>query len=221
MAVSAAAREWRILYSAQKHSKGGDDDAIGTATSASSGAGGHRHRHGRRRRHAAERGDRPACHGGGPDLRSRSALAETLAQRRAAWHGDRGIGRCPGQRLDGPPQQPDAAQQRMEQRLNPPIAACCRGAPPVLAFNQDGDTIRACGRTRRRLRMAGIDARRLCRPQGQCLARRQWRKGCSNPQVQPGRQVRAAVRPSRQECWQQRYRELRACGADLRRSEDQ
>src|SRR6478672_12298914 len=29
--------------------------------------------------------------------------------------------------------------------LNPPIAACCRGAPPVLAFNQDGDTIRAWG----------------------------------------------------------------------------
>ena len=29
--------------------------------------------------------------------------------------------------------------------LNPPIAACCRGAAPVLAFNQDGDTIRAWG----------------------------------------------------------------------------
>src|ERR1700694_214390 len=29
--------------------------------------------------------------------------------------------------------------------LKPPIAACCRGAPPVLAFNQDGDTIRAWG----------------------------------------------------------------------------
>ena len=29
--------------------------------------------------------------------------------------------------------------------LNPPIAACCRSAPPVLAFNQAGDTIRAWG----------------------------------------------------------------------------
>ncbi len=29
--------------------------------------------------------------------------------------------------------------------LNPPIAACCRGAPPVLAFNQDGDTVRSWG----------------------------------------------------------------------------
>jgi DNA-binding beta-propeller fold protein YncE len=29
--------------------------------------------------------------------------------------------------------------------LNPPIAACCRGAPPVLAFNQDGDLIKSWG----------------------------------------------------------------------------
>jgi len=29
--------------------------------------------------------------------------------------------------------------------LNPPIAACCRSAPPVLAFNQAGDTIHAWG----------------------------------------------------------------------------
>jgi len=29
--------------------------------------------------------------------------------------------------------------------LNPPIADCCRSAPPVLAFNQAGDTIRAWG----------------------------------------------------------------------------
>jgi DNA-binding beta-propeller fold protein YncE len=29
--------------------------------------------------------------------------------------------------------------------LNPPIAMCCRGAAPVLAFNQDGDMIRSWG----------------------------------------------------------------------------
>jgi DNA-binding beta-propeller fold protein YncE len=29
--------------------------------------------------------------------------------------------------------------------LNPPIAACCRSAPPVLAFNQDGDVVRSWG----------------------------------------------------------------------------
>src|SRR6516165_8540350 len=29
--------------------------------------------------------------------------------------------------------------------LNPPIADCCRSAPPVLAFNQAGDTIHAWG----------------------------------------------------------------------------
>jgi DNA-binding beta-propeller fold protein YncE len=29
--------------------------------------------------------------------------------------------------------------------LNPPIAECCRSAPPVLAFNQAGDTVRAWG----------------------------------------------------------------------------
>src|SRR5262245_3093845 len=29
--------------------------------------------------------------------------------------------------------------------LNPPIALCCRGAAPVLAFNQDGDMIRSWG----------------------------------------------------------------------------
>src|SRR5437879_7232433 len=27
--------------------------------------------------------------------------------------------------------------------LNPPIAACCRGAPPVIAFNQNGDVVHA------------------------------------------------------------------------------
>ena len=29
--------------------------------------------------------------------------------------------------------------------LNPPIAACCKGAAPVLAFNQDGDMVRSWG----------------------------------------------------------------------------
>ena len=29
--------------------------------------------------------------------------------------------------------------------LNPPIAACCRGAPPVIAFNQNGDVVHAWG----------------------------------------------------------------------------
>jgi DNA-binding beta-propeller fold protein YncE len=29
--------------------------------------------------------------------------------------------------------------------LNPPIAACCRGAPPVIAFNQNGDVIKSWG----------------------------------------------------------------------------
>jgi DNA-binding beta-propeller fold protein YncE len=29
--------------------------------------------------------------------------------------------------------------------LNPPIAACCKGAAPVLAFNQDGDLIKSWG----------------------------------------------------------------------------
>src|SRR5262245_52359723 len=29
--------------------------------------------------------------------------------------------------------------------LNPPIAACCKGAAPVLAFNQDGDLVKSWG----------------------------------------------------------------------------
>src|SRR5258708_11936677 len=29
--------------------------------------------------------------------------------------------------------------------LNPPVAACCKSAPPVLAFNQNGDTVRSWG----------------------------------------------------------------------------
>src|SRR5258705_617756 len=29
--------------------------------------------------------------------------------------------------------------------LVPPVAACCKSAPPVLAFNQSGDTIRSWG----------------------------------------------------------------------------
>src|SRR6266508_3220698 len=29
--------------------------------------------------------------------------------------------------------------------LNPPIAECCRGAPPVLAFDPDGNLVRAWG----------------------------------------------------------------------------
>src|ERR1700724_2478563 len=29
--------------------------------------------------------------------------------------------------------------------LNPPVAACCRSAPPVIEFNQDGDVVRSWG----------------------------------------------------------------------------
>src|SRR5499425_2386326 len=29
--------------------------------------------------------------------------------------------------------------------LNPPVAICCRGAPPVIAFNPAGDTIHSWG----------------------------------------------------------------------------
>ena len=47
--------------------------------------------------------------------------------------------------------------------LNPPIAICCRAAPPVIAFNPDGDVIHAWGGAGTGLRVAGIDARRACR----------------------------------------------------------
>src|SRR5260370_37272921 len=29
--------------------------------------------------------------------------------------------------------------------LNPPVAICCRGAPPVIASNPAGDTVYSCG----------------------------------------------------------------------------
>ena len=61
--------------------------------------------------------------------------------------------------------------------LNPPIAACCRSAAPVLAFNQAGDRNPLMGRAGRRLRVAGIDARNPCRLQRERLARRQRRQG--------------------------------------------
>ena len=209
-----------VLYSAQKHSEGGDDDDWD----------GNFCKQRRWRPSPPAWASAAPCYAtrrppNMPRWRSRSSRSIRFGRNRcptkgcSAWPS--GIGRCPGQRLDGPPQQPDAAQQRKRRRAQ----SADRG---VLSWRAAGARVQSgrrhhprMGRTRRRLRMAGIDARRLCRPQGQCLARRQWRKGCANPQIQPGRQVLAAVRPSGQECRQQRYRELRACGADLRRSEDQ
>ena len=47
-----------------------------------------------------------------PDVRGRSVLAEAAAQRLAARHGDRRLGRRAGPYLDHPPQLRDAAQQR-------------------------------------------------------------------------------------------------------------
>ena len=93
--------------------------------------------------------------------------------------------------------------------LKPPVANCCSGAPHVLAFNQDGDLVRSWGGPGAGLRVAGPDARHLCRPQGLCLARRQRRQGCPHPQVHQGWQVRAAVRAPGQELRQQRPGELR------------
>ena len=174
------------LYSAQKHSKGGDDDAIGTATSASSGAGGHRHRHGRRRRHAAERRRPPSMtmveipHFEVDPLWPKPLPNEWL------------LGMSIGVSVDDQDNiwithrsQRDAAQQREGRRAQ---AAGCellqrRAARPRL---QSGRRPRPLmGRPGPRLRMAGRDARHLCRQQRVCLARRQRRQGCPHPQVQP------------------------------------
>ena len=102
--------------------------------------------------------------------------------------------------------------------LNPPVSICCKSAPPVHRVQPGRRRDPRLGRPGPGLRVAGIDARRPCRLQGQCLARRQRRQGLADPQIHQGRQVPAAVRPLRQECRQQRSGEFRARGADLHRS---
>ena len=163
----------------------------------------------RRARSVAGAGNGAADHGGDPAVRGRSAVAEADPERRAARHVDRRLGRRPGQYLDHPSQQRDAAQQRERRRAQSAGFDLLprRQARPRL---QSGRRPRpGMGRARARLRVAGRDARHLCRPQGFCLARRQRREGCPHPQVHQGRQVRHAVRASGQERRQQRSGEFR------------
>jgi hypothetical protein len=58
-------------------------------------------------------------------------------------------------------------------QLNPPTTKCCKAAPPVMAFDRDGNLVEVLGRTRRGLRLVQAGARRLRRQGGQRVDRRQ------------------------------------------------
>jgi hypothetical protein len=66
--------------------------------------------------------------------------------------------------------------------LSPPIAECCRTAPPILVYDSDGTLLRSGGGPGEGYEWPqsnhGIHVE-----QGQCVDRRQWREGCAHPQV--------------------------------------
>ena len=102
--------------------------------------------------------------------------------------------------------------------LDPPIAECCRTAPPVLVFDPAGNLVRHWGGPGPGLRVAAGQPRHPRRLQRQRVDRRQRREGRAHPQVHQGRQVPDAGRPLRRQRRQQRPGEFRARRQDLGRS---
>ena len=91
-----------------------------------------------------------------------------------------------------------------EKALELKAGDCCAGAPPVLAFDRQGNLVQQLGRTGPGLRLAGVEPRHLHRSHRQRLDRRQRPGRLAHPEVHAGRQVRGAVRqaeraPDRQE----------------------
>ena len=80
--------------------------------------------------------------------------------------------------------------------LKPPTYECCVGAPPVLEFDQEGNLVRQLGRSRTRLRVAGLEPRHLRRSRWERVDCREWRTRRPHPEIHQGRQV---PRPVRQE----------------------
>ena len=69
------------------------------------------------------------------------AAAEPLAARLD----HRRVGRRAGPRLDHPSRRGGLHNNERGAELNPPIAECCRTAPPVLVFDQAGNLVRSWG----------------------------------------------------------------------------
>ena len=87
--------------------------------------------------------------------------------------------------------------------LNPPIAACCRSAPPVLAFNQAGDTIRAWGGPGEGYEWPELMHGIHIDYKGNVWLGGNGAKDFPNSEIYAGWQVPDAVRPLRQEFRQQ------------------
>ena len=112
-------------------------------------------------------------------------------------------------------------QQERGADADPPLAACCRPAPPVIEFNQAGDVVQAWGgpghgyewpQSEHGIFIDHLDNVWLAGSGG---------NDSQNPQVHPARPVPAADRRAGAGPGEQRPGELRPAGRDRRRPGDQ
>ena len=80
----------------------------------------------------------------GAGVRSRSAVAEAAAEPLAARHDDRRLGRR-RRTTSGSSIAARRRCTRTRRRSSSDVGECCRGAPPVLVFDQAGNLVRAWG----------------------------------------------------------------------------